>query len=161
MQSLWLDLERSALRGLDRFAARFGPARTRPAHLRTGIRGENEALFFLRRHGYTIVARRWRCTEERGDLDLIAWEANCLCFIEVKSRTARDTSPAESAIDREKQRALQAMAKAYMRRMPREEREGLIVRFDAVAVYLLPRAVECELERDSFPLHPLRSKEPR
>ena len=159
--SLWLGFERALIRGLDRFAARFGPARNRPSHLRTGIRGENEALFFLRGQGYTIVARRWRCTEERGDLDLVAWDGECLCFIEVKARTARDMSPAESSIDREKQRALQAMANAFMRRMPRDERENLIVRFDAVSVYLLPHAVECELERDAFALYPLRSKPPR
>jgi len=151
MHTWWLQLERSAIRGLDAFAARFGPARTRPAHLRTGIRGENEALFFLRAHGYIVIARRWRCTEERGDLDLVAWDGDTLCFIEVKARTKRDMTPAESAVDRDKENMVRTMANAYMRRMPRDERADLLVRFDLVSVYLLSSGVECDLLRDAFP----------
>ena len=30
-----------------------------PAHLVTGIDGENAAFFYLRHKGYTVVARRW------------------------------------------------------------------------------------------------------
>ncbi len=42
-------------------AAEWGGERggTSAAHLATGLRGEEEALFHLRRQGYTIVARRW------------------------------------------------------------------------------------------------------
>ena len=30
-----------------------------PMHLKTGLRGEDAAFFYLRRKGYTVVARRW------------------------------------------------------------------------------------------------------
>jgi putative endonuclease len=149
--ALWLNLERTALRGLETFGSRFGPARRRAPHLRTGLRGETEALFFLRHLGYTIVARRWRCTEERGDLDLVAWDGDTLAFIEVKSRSTRDPLlPAEASVDRDKQRMLRAMAFAYLRRQPREQRETTPIRFDIVSVYFHPTGVQCELLRDAF-----------
>jgi putative endonuclease len=165
MKTLWLNLERAVLRQLDSFGARFGPARHTPTHLRTGQRGEMEALFHLRHNGYTIAARRWRCTEERGDLDLVGWEPcspfqpATLCFIEVKTRTARDLSPPESSVDREKQHHLRAMASAFVRRMPRDQRHSTPIRFDIVSVYLLRAGVECELLRNAFPYRtPARSK---
>lgn len=45
-----------ALHGLDRMAERND---TSPAHLRAGMSGEDAAYFYLRRKGYTVVARRW------------------------------------------------------------------------------------------------------
>jgi len=131
---LWLNLERAALRSLDTFGSRFGPARRIPPHLRTGTRGEMEALFHLRQQNYTVIARRWRCTEERGDLDLVAWESATLCFIEVKTRTTPNLIPAEFAVDRDKERQLRAMARAFQRRMPRTP-EPPQIRFDIVSVY--------------------------
>jgi len=62
------------------------------------VRGEEEALFHLRRQGYTIVARRWMSPKARGDVDLIGG-GEWLCFIELKARTGRDRVPAEFAVD--------------------------------------------------------------
>ncbi|QHN02133.1 YraN family protein [Granulicella sp. WH15] len=147
MGNVWLNLERSALRGMEAFGKRFGPGRRQPEHLRAGRRGEMEALFFLRQQGYVIVARRWRCTEERGDLDLVGWDGETLCFVEVKTRSARALVPAEISVDRDKQRMLRAMGRAYLRRMSREERESVLTRIDVVSVYLPASGVECELLR--------------
>ena len=80
-------LQQGVLRWLDSVASR----RTRgPEHLKTGLRGELEALLHLRELGYVVVARRWKTPKLRGDIDLIAWDGDCLCFIEVKTRTQRD-----------------------------------------------------------------------
>lgn len=57
-----------------------------PAHLATGRHGELAAFFYLRRQGYIVVARGWRSGRLRGDIDLIAWHGETLCFIEVKTR---------------------------------------------------------------------------
>src|SRR5277367_6816306 len=65
----WLDGQQWALGGIDRLARRLrGGAEGSAAHLATGVRGEEEALFHLRRQGYTIVARRWTSPKARGDL---------------------------------------------------------------------------------------------
>ena len=128
--------------------------RRMPAHLLVGERGELEALFYLRRRGYIVIARRWQTPQLRGDLDLIAWEGDTLCFIEVKTRSARDRTPAALAIDTRKRRNLARMIRAYLRTLPRPK-SGTptlkpLTRLDIVSVYLLPHGTECELIRDAF-----------
>ena len=61
------------LAGLQWIARRRGGASALPAHLETGIEGEDAAFFYLRRKGYIVVARRWSSGSVPGDLDLIAW----------------------------------------------------------------------------------------
>ncbi len=128
-------LER-ALGGLDGIAERRGRLQTDPAHLTTGIAGEDAAFFYLRRKGYTVVARRWSSGEVPGDVDLIAWQGPMLCFIEVKTRTARDMTPAEVAVDAHKRTILRRLARRYTRQLPQVTMPP--VRFDVVSVYLVP-----------------------
>ena len=133
---------------------RFGPTRTTARHLQTGQRGELEALFFLQRLGFTVVDRRWRSPEDPGDLDLVAWESDTLCFVEVKARRARDLTPAALAVDAHKRRTLERLAGSYLRTVRFLDRpEKMLVRFDIVSVYLLASGVECEMLRDCFGRH--------
>jgi putative endonuclease len=101
-------------------------------HLRTGRRGEDDAYFWLRRQGYVMVARNWRSPRRRGELDLVGWEKQVLCFIEVKTRSRRDLVTAEAAVDLSKQKELRAMAAEYLRRLPGAAPPH---RFDVVTVY--------------------------
>lgn len=137
----WLERKRidwleRLLAGLDWLARRRGRADVLPAHLVVGLKGEDAANFYLRRKGYTIVARRWSGGNLPGDLDLIAWQGELLCFIEVKTRTARDMNPAEASVDSHKRTVLRRLARQYVRQLP------LVippqVRFDVVSVYLVP-----------------------
>jgi putative endonuclease len=107
-----------------------------PAHLTTGIAGEDAAFFYLGRKGYTVVARRWSSGYQRGDLDLIAWLGPLLCFIEVKTRTAHDIAAAEVAVDAHKRNVLRKLARHYVRRLPMKTSPP--VRFDILSVYLVP-----------------------
>ena len=100
--------------------------------------------------GYTVVARRWKTAKLRGDLDLIGWDGERLCFVEVKARGGRDSMTAEAAVDRDKQEMLRRMARAYLRSFPERLRADIPVRFDVVSVYLLASGVECELYRGAF-----------
>ncbi|MGH9676334.1 MAG: YraN family protein [Candidatus Acidiferrum sp.] len=102
-----------------------------PAHLRTGRRGEEAAYFYLRTRGYVMVARNWRSPRRRGEIDLIGWEGETLCFIEVKTRTTRAVAPAEAAVDEEKQNDLRAVAREYLRHFAAPP----TIRFDVVSVY--------------------------
>lgn len=140
----WLDLQEWSLDRLGRWGRRG------PAHLNTGLRGEQAALFYLRRLGYTVIAQRWTSPKMRGDVDLIGWQEDSLCFIEVKTRTARDLSPAESAVDADKQRILRGLARAYLKAFPEEKRRLIPVRFDVVSVYLLARGNEFEVFAGAF-----------
>jgi putative endonuclease len=125
--------------GLDGITARRGRSGEMPAHLLTGIDGEDAARAYLQRKGYIVVARRWSGGNVPGDLDLIAWQGPLLCFFEVKTRTAHDLLPAEAAIDLHKRKVLRRMARQYLRQLPGEVAPQ--VRFDVVSVYLLPGAV--------------------
>ncbi len=148
---LVLRTQARGLRWLDRTAGRLRPARHAPAHLAIGEAGEREALLHLRRLGYTVVARRWTSGKLRGDLDLVAWWGDTLCFVEVKTRSVRDPlDPAENAVDREKRRVLRRMAWAYLRSFPRDCRDTIPVRFDLAAVYLGPGQPEVEIFPAAF-----------
>jgi putative endonuclease len=103
-----------------------------PAHLELGRRGEEAAFFYLRRLGYIVVARGWRSPRAPGDLDLVAWLGETLCFIEVKTRSSRNVATAESAVDDEKTKALRRVARQYLRDMPEAPE---LVRFDILSIY--------------------------
>jgi putative endonuclease len=141
-------LER-VLAGLGWLARRSGGAEGLPAHLATGIEGEDAAFSHLRRKGYTVVARRWSSGDLPGDIDLIAWQGPLLCFIEVKTRTSHDANPAEIAIDAHKRNTLRRLARQYVRQLPRETVPP--VRFDVISVYLVPgQKKEFEHFEDAF-----------
>ena len=122
---------RSIVRSLDWLAARLLSPDSGPTHLRTGKVGEEEAYFHLRRLGYTVVARNFRSLRCRGEIDLIAWDKDVLCFIEVKTRTTLAVKPPEAAVDRQKRREIAAVARAYLTRVP----PSCQWRFDIVSVY--------------------------
>jgi putative endonuclease len=121
----------AAVRLLDRLAEKTLPPDITAQHQRTGRRGEEDAYFYLRRRGYVMVARNFRSPRRRGEIDLIGWDDDVLCFIEVKTRTTRDVKPAEAAVDHDKRRALAAVAQEYRRRLP----PSCQWRFDVVSVY--------------------------
>ena len=108
----------ATIRVLDWIASRSLSPEQGPDHLRTGRRGEEDAYFYLRRLGYTMVARNFRSPNRRGEIDLIGWHEDILCFVEVKTRTTHDVKPAEAAVDRDKRRELFAVAREYRRHLP-------------------------------------------
>jgi putative endonuclease len=78
-----------------------------------------------------MVARNFRSARCRGEIDLIGWDGDILCFIEVKTRTSRDVKTPEAAVDRHKRRELAQVAREYLRRVP----PTCQWRFDIVSVY--------------------------
>jgi putative endonuclease len=138
-----------ALERVAQAAGRGNPKRL-PQHLVTGKRGEDDAYFYLRRQGYVLVARNWRSPRHRGELDLVGWDGDVLCFIEVKTRSSREVKPAEAAVDEEKRHDLSVVARDYRRRVRGEPG----VRFDVVSVYYDTEATapEITLFKNAFPM---------
>jgi putative endonuclease len=122
---------RSLVRFLDWLAEHTLPADEIAAHQKTGKRGEREAYFHLRELGYTMVARNFRSPRCRGEIDLIGWDGNILCFVEVKTRTTKDVKPGEASVDQYKRRMIRGVARDYLRRFP----PSCQWRFDVVSVY--------------------------
>ena len=144
---------KKVVRGLDLIGSRRSD--DRPAHLVTGERGEDFAHFYLREQGYTIVARNWRVGAAKGELDLVGWDSDTLCFVEVKTRTSHYVKPAEAAVDEEKRRQLRQMARRYLRRLSAKAGEQKPkCRFDILSLYLAPTGEpeEVTLFRNAFPL---------
>src|SRR5271156_5170289 len=88
---------RAALWVLDWLAEHTLPPEKTAEHHRLGHRGEEAAYFHLRKLGYTMVARNFRSPRCRGEIDLIGWEKDVLCFVEVKTRSTLDVKPGEAA----------------------------------------------------------------
>lgn len=124
-------LTQATLHALDWLSGRTLPPEQTPAHQRTGQRGEEDAYFYLRRRGYVIIARNYRSPHSRGELDLVGWNGEMLCFIEVKTRTTRAIKPAEAAVDYAKQKDLGLVARDFLRLVP----PSCQWRFDVVSVY--------------------------
>jgi putative endonuclease len=135
-------ITRSIVRSLDWIAQRTLPPDPRPERHRLGTRGEEDVYFHLRKLGYQMVARNYRTPRCRGEIDLIGWDRDVLCFIEVKTRTSLEVKPPEAAVDRHKRREIAAVAREYLRRLP----PSCQWRFDIVSVYYLCPASRPQIE---------------
>ena len=125
-----------ALSLLDRITAKNASPQATAAHLRTGRRGEEDAYFYLRRRGYVMVARNFRSARHHGEIDLIGWDRDVLCFIEVKTRTTHDVKPAAAAVDRKKRHDIRIVIRDYLHSLPERQFPELPQwRFDVVTVY--------------------------
>ncbi len=131
------------LRGLDRVISKTCTnVQQTPAHQLTGRRGEEDAYFYLRRRGYVMVARNFRTARHHGEIDLIGWDKDVLCFIEVKTRTTHDVKPAAAAVDRKKRHDIRVVIRDYLRPLA----ESPQWRFDVVTVYYEGRALQPTFE---------------
>lgn len=141
-------LTRKLVTALDSLALRLGRAPIDAPHLALGKRGEDEAYFHLRNLGYVMVARNYRTPLRKSEFDLIGWDGDTLCFIEVKTRTSTDL-PAEDAVDSDKRDDLRAVARDYLHRL----RKKPAARFDIVSVYFEPnKPPAVTLFKDAFRL---------
>jgi len=131
---------------VNRLAARRGFSSDRPedeseegrARRRTGMSGETFAYWYLRRHGYTIVARNYRLPHPHGEIDLIGWDGDVLAFVEVKTRTTESGGPPEQGVHAAKQEAVARLARYYLARRARRKHEETEEvpphRFDILAI---------------------------
>jgi putative endonuclease len=121
-------------------------ARTWSADQALGRRGEDLAHRFLRRQGFTIVARNYRLASGDAEADLIAWDGETLAIVEVKTRESSAYGPPERAVGPEKQRRLIRVAREYARKT---DTPWDRVRFDVVTV-VLASAPQLVLLRSAF-----------
>jgi putative endonuclease len=108
--------------------------------LRTGIRGETYAYWYLRSHGYVLVARNFTSPGLKGEIDMVGYDGKVLAFVEVKTRT-RDAASAktpealqatpESAVNLDKRRNISRVARQFLRARHIESAE---CRFDVLAI---------------------------
>lgn len=127
-----------------RFAARHGIAESHSGESakqqarRTGIRGETYAYWYLRRHGYIMVARNYRAPETKGEIDMVGYDGPVLAFVEVKTRSGTEERPGlpEEAVTPEKRKHVERMARRFL---SERRATGGAWRFDVVAIEARPR----------------------
>ncbi|MGC8667186.1 MAG: YraN family protein [Chthonomonadales bacterium] len=97
-----------------------------------GLKGEEIAATHLRRLGWEILEKRYRCPQ--GEIDVIARQGATLVFLEVKTLRTRGKHPA-GAVDKRKRSRLAAAAEHYLACRHIGE---CSCRFDVAEVEMLP-----------------------
>jgi putative endonuclease len=115
---------------LEKLKARFA-GKKKPEHLRRGEMGERAAKKFLQKQGLKFLTANFR--SERGEIDLVFRDGDCLAFIEVKTRSSEDWGRPAAAVNLERRRRLSQCALDYLRRLKNPE---VKIRFDIVEVLL-------------------------
>ena len=94
-----------------------------------GQRGERFAVHVLQSHGYCIEKTNVRFPV--GEIDIIAWDGQTLCFVEVRSASSMQWGgPFASVTDRKRRRLIRA-AQWYLQRLRVLPME---TRFDVVGI---------------------------
>jgi putative endonuclease len=94
--------------------------------------GEQAAAAHLIKHGYQVLARKWRCAA--GEIDLLMRDGPTLVFVEVRTRRGDRLGSAEESVGRAKQVKLIALAYAYLESIGAPD--DLPWRIDVVALNL-------------------------
>lgn len=94
-----------------------------------GSWGEEQAAAYLRRRGYTILERNFRC--RTGEIDIIAKRRGYVIFAEVKLRKNADFAEAREFVTPAKQRRILTTAALWLEAHDCE----LQPRFDVIEIY--------------------------
>jgi putative endonuclease len=122
-----------------------GPSRS--ANRAKGIRGEDAAVACLKKEGYRIIERNYRC--RYGEIDIIAMDKQEVAFVEVKGRESDFFGSPEEAIGADKQKKISRTALHYLQERGLSDRNA---RFDVVAIRFTPQGNRVTLIRNAFDL---------
>lgn len=131
------------------FRDRIGRQHDRPSDNRchTGARGESLAVKALKKKGYKILEKNYRC--KLGEIDIIAKDRGVLVFVEVKARRTDRFGDPKLAVTPQKQRKISMVALEYLKKTGQIEKRA---RFDVVAIRLLPGQPDIEIIKNAFEL---------
>lgn len=113
-------------------------------HQRLGRSGEAMAAHYLRKSGYRLCVRNYRCPY--GEIDLVARNREDVVFVEVKTRREPQFHPSLSITPRKQQR-LRNAGQYYWET---ENNELLQPRFDVITISLHGGEAHLEHFPDAF-----------
>ena len=111
-----------------------------------GQKGEDLAEQFLKKLGYRIIERNFRC--KFGEIDIIGFKKGVLSFIEVKTRSSDAFGQPIDSVDKAKQRRLVRLANYYL--FKKKAGDSLPCRFDVVSILMTTDKPEIELIENAF-----------
>jgi len=106
-------------------------SKTEPEHLRRGKLGERAAKKHLQKLGLKFLTANFR--SDRGEIDLVFRDGDCLVFVEVKTRSSEAWTRPAAAVDVRKRRLLSQTALNYLKLLKYPQ---VKIRFDIVEVLL-------------------------
>ena len=112
-----------------------------------GEKGEDIAAAFLKKKGYNILFRNYKCSF--GEIDIIAKHKKILSFIEVKTRSTKKYGLPQEAVTTAKQTKISRVALEFVQRYKMDNRAA---RFDVVSVQSLNDGSEVDLIENAFEL---------
>ncbi len=101
-----------------------------PDNRSVGAQGELLAVKFLKKNGYKILQRNYRC--KTGEIDIVGYDHGAIAFIEVKTRFSDAYGPPELAVTDGKKRQITRVALHYV---AEKKIQGLDLRFDVVSIF--------------------------
>ena len=117
------------------------------AHLH-GTLGERAAKKHLKQLGLKYLTANFQ--SDRGEIDLVFRDNDCLVFVEVKTRTREDFGRPFDAVNRDKQKRIARGGLAWLRLL---DDPDILFRFDVVEVIIAENAEpRIELLRNAFAL---------
>jgi len=115
--------------------------------LELGARGEALAFEEVKRLGYEVMAKNYRCP--LGEVDLVAKDGDTLVFIEIKTRKGRPLGFAKEAVNARKQKQISKVALTYMKA---NHCCDVSARFDVVAISVGSGPPQIEVIKNAFDL---------
>lgn len=113
-----------------------------------GREGEERAVSYLKNNGYRIIERNFK--NKLGEIDVIARQEDCICFVEVRSRQGGlSHGDALESVGPLKQRRLSRLAVSFLKT---RDLWGQKARFDVVSVSLSDCRDSVVLVKDAFPV---------
>ncbi len=97
--------------------------------LRLGPSGERIGARYLRRRGYRIIKRNYRCVA--GEIDIVAADGDTLVFVEVKTRRSDEAGDPENAVNHPKRVQITRAARFFI---AESRAERVPCRFDVLAI---------------------------
>ncbi|HHT9108049.1 MAG TPA: YraN family protein [Candidatus Wunengus sp. YC64] len=105
-----------------------------------GTRGEQLAVKFLKKSGYKILQRNYRC--KLGEIDIVCYDHGAIAFVEVKTRYSDTYGPPELSVTEAKKRQILKVALHYV---AEKKIEGIDSRFDVVSIFHTPMKKQPEI----------------
>jgi putative endonuclease len=109
-----------------------------------GKQGEQQAVDFLRKKGYSILDVNWRY--QHKEIDIVAEYGNELHIVEVKTRTSAVWQAIDEIVGATKQRNMLVAADAYVQ----QNNINKSIVFDIVYILQTGEKMHIELIQDAF-----------
>ena len=118
------------------------------ANKKLGQQGETAAISFLKTQGFVILETNYRT--KPAEIDIIANDNECICFIEVKTRTSLKKGLPRESVNYSKQKKIITGSLFYLKE---KNLMNSKIRFDVIEVIKNKNNFSINLIKHAFQVH--------